>query len=62
MYLLNKMRHFQLVKYHNGFLEVIFSLEWKMYIYIEYHIKFQWPLLKNVAHFEVHVSGKQGYY
>lgn len=38
-------------------MQVILSLEWKAFIYIQYYVSCQWPLPKNVAKIEVHISG-----
>lgn len=33
-------------------------LQWKCSIYIHYKVRAQWPILKNITHFEVNISGE----
>ncbi|CAG9855485.1 unnamed protein product [Phyllotreta striolata] len=40
----------------NGNLEIKLLLQWKSCIYIHYKVRAQWPILKNITHFEVNIS------
>ncbi|CAH1153732.1 unnamed protein product [Phaedon cochleariae] len=44
------------VFYMNGNLEVKLILQWKSSIFIHYKVKSQWPVSKNLTHFEVYIS------
>ncbi|KAK5639276.1 hypothetical protein RI129_011768 [Pyrocoelia pectoralis] len=43
------------VNYNDNFLHVSLSLHWKTLIYIQYHMYYQWPLIKNMVRIEIHI-------
>ncbi|KAJ8966990.1 hypothetical protein NQ317_011191 [Molorchus minor] len=42
--------------YMNGNLDIKLILQWKSSIYIHYKVSSQWPIVKNLTHFEVYIS------
>ncbi|KAK4871539.1 hypothetical protein RN001_015663 [Aquatica leii] len=43
------------VKYNDNFLHISLTLQWKAFIYIQYHMYYQWPVIKNIVQVEVHI-------
>uniref|UniRef100_A0A1Y1NFY9 Protein SZT2 n=1 Tax=Photinus pyralis TaxID=7054 RepID=A0A1Y1NFY9_PHOPY len=43
------------VNYNDNFLHISLSLHWKALIYIQYHMYYQWPLIKNIVRVEIHI-------
>ncbi|KAF5294731.1 hypothetical protein FQA39_LY00215 [Lamprigera yunnana] len=43
------------IKYNDNCLHVSLALQWKTFIYIQYHMYYQWPIVKNLVQVEVHI-------
>ncbi|KAF5284426.1 hypothetical protein FQR65_LT13560 [Abscondita terminalis] len=43
------------IKYNDSFLHVSLTLQWKAFIYFQYNLYYQWPVIKNMVQVEVHI-------